>query len=142
MDRIIYNNVEELKTIPECEDRQGYVYVIDNGEHIKIGWSTNVYQRMISLSHSNTGGNEIKRIYLSPMSAIYNTLEYSMHQTFRDYRTVGEWFTGISFEEVCSQLDDFCKSDSYIRCNEVRKQYNKKDIRDLNEFSKLPHGFC
>lgn len=83
---IIMITIDELKNIESYSDKLlGYVYVINNGNNIKIGCTSNLYQRIKSLSNSNSGGNVILDIYYSPANAIYKTIERLMHEKFHKY---------------------------------------------------------
>lgn len=117
-------NLDELKNIKNFEDKlYGYVYVIDNGINVKIGCTSNLYNRMKSLSNSNSGGNVIKEIYYSPSSPIYRTIEKLMHEKFSKYNSVGEWYKDISYKNVCNYLDALCNSPGFKRCSEERERF-------------------
>lgn len=67
-------NVDLLKSIPVLEDGQIYIYVILNSiGNIKIGKTTNILQRMQSLSGSNGGGtkNICSILFTSYMASKY-----------------------------------------------------------------------
>ena len=47
--------IDELKNIESYPDKlSGYVYVINNGNNIKIGCTSNLYKRIKSLYNSNS----------------------------------------------------------------------------------------
>jgi len=121
---------EELKD-KETKNNQGYIYVLMNEQnYIKIGITSNPYQRFNSLSGSNTGGVEIIRYYLSPIMYIGKTIEGIMHRTFKEYRQSGEWFYGVGlyYEDVINYLDQLCSTPSFIICNENRKKYIENQV--------------
>lgn len=123
--------INMVKTMPVYDlNDKGYVYVIDNGENIKVGSTTNLYDRMVSLSNSNGGGFTIKALYYSPANYIYKTLEKAMHLKLKDYQLVGEWFNGIPFIDVCNILNDFVNSASFKRCDAIRKHYNSVKLHN------------
>ena len=113
--------LEQIRSFPD--KLHGYVYVIDNGDAIKIGKTSNLLKRMKSLMNSNSGGHILKQLFYSPANAIYDTLEQIMHEKFKKYRTTGEWFTGISFEEVSAALNELCNSRDFEVCNLVREEF-------------------
>ena len=120
---IIMITIDELKNIESYSDKLlGYVYVINNGNNIKIGCTSNLYQRIKSLSNSNSGGN-----------AIYKTIERLMHEKFHKYNTTGEWYTDIDFITVCNYLDQLCTSESFARCDKERRLFNQKHKYIFNQ---------
>ena len=113
----VYNDIRMI-TLPKLEDLQYYIYAIENEVgYVKIGISKDVSQRISSLSGSNGGGNKIIRVAIS-------------NPTFSRYRINGtEWFKGITFDEILTKMNETFNSDSYFRCNEMRKQaggYNSR----------------
>lgn len=110
------------------------IYVLKNDAgFIKIGITTNFDKRLQSLSGSNGGGHKIIDYYISPETYLY-TLERIMHGIYNDYRVDGtEWFdftkTSISFNDVVDKLKELMNSDSYIRCNNIRKVFYETNIR-------------
>lgn len=130
----IYNDITKVE-IPALEDGQLYIYVLENYPqgNIKIGKSTNIKQRLQSLSGSNSGGNKITRIAVSDSTYLY-TLERLAHNHFAKARIEGtEWFRGeeISFEEAVTYIDDLFMDKSYQLCNDTRKNfYSQKNASD------------
>lgn len=129
VDNPIITKLKNLPTYANTYDK-GYVYIIDNGENIKVGSTTNLYERMVSLSNSNGGGFTIKQLYYSPACYIYKSLEKAMHIKLKKYSIIGEWFHGITFEHVCNKLNILLNSDDFKRCEEAKMNYynfSKKD---------------
>ena len=125
---IIYSkdNIGMFKSIPILNDGQIYIYVMlsDNG-NVKIGKTTNIQQRVKSLSGSNGGGSKIIACYCSP-STWMQSMEGTCHNHYHFARIPGtEWFDGnkVDFQEVVQYVDDLFHSDGYERCNEVRKNF-------------------
>ena len=58
-------NISELKNVPVLDDGEIYIYIMLNYPqgNIKIGQTTNIQQRLQSLSGSNNGGNHIVKLY-------------------------------------------------------------------------------
>jgi hypothetical protein len=122
---------KELNNISILENGQVYIYVLVNSVgNIKIGKTTNMAQRVQSLSGSNGGGNKIVNYYCSPATYLHN-IEKIAHDHFGYARLSGEWFDGIklSFDEVVEYVDGLFGSRDYERCNELRRKMNeeKKD---------------
>ena len=118
----IYDNIK-MVNLPKIEDIQYYIYAIENElGYVKIGISQDITQRVRSLSGSNTGGNKIIRIAVSNPTYL-KTLENTFHSMFNNYRIANtEWFKGITFEEIIIKMNETFNSDSYFKCNEMRKQ--------------------
>ena len=125
-------NIIKLKELPVLEDGQIYVYVMLNYPqgNIKIGQTTNMLQRLQSLSGSNGGGNRIVRLYVSP-STYVTSIEKTCHNHYDWYRIKGtEWFNGdkLNFDEVVEYVDGLFKTQSYVTCNKLRKEQTEKKI--------------
>ena len=128
-------NIVLLKSMPVLEDGQIYIYVLLNSlNNVKIGKTTNIQQRLQSLSGSNGGGSKISAIYCSPSTWI-QSVETTCHNHYHFARIQGtEWFDGnkVSFKEVVEYVDALFYTDSYKRCNELRKSITeKKRINEL-----------
>ena len=121
-----------LKDIPTLDDGQTYIYVLKNSVgNVKIGKTTNMAQRVQSLSASNGAGYKIIEWYCSPNTYLHN-IEKIAHDHFDYARLSGEWFDGIkaSFDEVVKYVDGLFVGKDYERCNELRRKIveEKKDI--------------
>ena len=121
----VCNMRELISDKPALQDGQIYIYVILNAPqgNIKIGKTTNIQKRLKSLSGSNSGGNEIIACYCSP-STWMHSMEKTCHNHYELYRIQGtEWFDGnkIKFDEVVEYVNGLFKRDTYVRCNELRK---------------------
>lgn len=119
-------NAKRLKEIPILEDGQIYIYVLLNSPqgNIKIGKTTNIIQRISSLSGSNGAGNKIKKIYLSPSTYIEG-IEKTAHRHYDYARIKGtEWFDGkkVNYDDVVSYVDSLFTQKGYETCNELRRK--------------------
>lgn len=131
---IIYTkeNIGLLRTIPVLEDEQLYIYVMLNTlNNVKIGKTTNIIQRLKSLSGSNGGGSKITALYCSPATYLYS-IEGTCHNHYHYARISGtEWFDGtkVDFKEVVKYVDELFHSKGFETCNELRRMIimEKKD---------------
>lgn len=133
----IYENITNI-TEPVADTGQLYIYVLENYPqgNIKIGRTTNPQQRMRSLSGSNSGGNYIKRVAISPMTYLY-TIEETCHTHYHRNRVKGtEYFKDITFEEVVSYIEELFNSPSYERCNRIRKEFYECNHNNIPTFLK------
>lgn len=125
-------NIKLLKQIPILEDEQLYIYVmLSSNQNVKIGKTTNIIQRLKSLSGSNGGGSKITALYCSPATYLYS-IETTCHNHYHLARIPGtEWFDGnkVDFDEVVAYVDGLFHSESFERCNELRRKVimEKKD---------------
>ena len=125
-------NIKLLKEIPILEDDQLYIYVmLSSNSNVKIGKTTNIVQRLKSLSGSNGGGSKITALYCSPSTYLYS-MESTCHNHYHYARIQGtEWFDGskVNFNEVVEFVDELFHSDDFARCNEIRRKFimEKKD---------------
>ena len=135
----IYNskNIIELKEVPVLDDGSIYIYVMLNypAGNIKIGQTTNIVQRLQSLSGSNGGGNHIIKLGVSEKTYVISA-EKAFHEKFGRYRIEGtEWFDGskLTFEEVINEMENQFNTKSYEVCNKLRKELAEKRIREEKE---------
>ncbi len=80
-----------------------YIYIIDN-EKIKIGFSETPWQDISVLEQQ--GGFKTSRAYVV-QADVADQVESRIHQYFSNYHFIGEWFKGITFEEVVSRVNEF-----------------------------------
>lgn len=117
-----------LKEIPKLDDGQIYVYVMHNSAgNIKIGKTTNIVQRLKSLSGSNCAGERIDQLYCSPATWLHS-IETTCHNHYHFARISGEWFSGekLCFADVVEYVDSLFRTDSYQRCNVIRSKGKEK----------------
>lgn len=119
-------NSRMLKKIPVLDDGQVYIYVILNSaKNVKIGRTTNMMQRLKSLSGSNGGGNRIIACYCSPNTWMHS-MEETCHNHYHFARITGtEWFDGtkVDFKEMVEYVDGLFHSKGFERCNEIRRKF-------------------
>lgn len=140
----IYNskNVMELKELPVLDNGTYYIYVMLNSpqENIKIGITTNILQRLQSLSGSNSGGNKIVKLAVSEPTYVASA-EKAFHNHYDRYRIPNtEWFDGskLKFEDVVDFIDKQFKLKSYETCNKLRKElYEKEQDRIKQEENEM-----
>ena len=127
----IFDTISQVD-VPVLQDGQVYLYVLENYPqgNIKIGRSSNLQQRLKSLSGSNSGGNQIIKVAVSDATWIY-ILESMVHNHFMEYRIDGtEWFdgSGMTFDDAVSFFDSLFVRPDYARCNEVREHAYRMGI--------------
>jgi hypothetical protein len=123
---------KELKNVPILDDGQVYIYVLKNSANsIKVGKTTNLLNRIQSLSGSNGAGEVIVNVYCSPATWLHN-IEKIAHEHFSYARMSGEWFDGtkVTFDSVVKYVNGLFESKDYKRCNELRRKIieEKRDI--------------
>ena len=125
---IIYyeEDFRKLKDIPILEDGQLYIYIMLSMPqgNVKIGKTTNIEQRLRSLSGSNGAGNKIIALYCSPATYLYS-MENTCHNHYDFARIPNtEWFRGdkVNFNEVVKYVDGLFHQKGYETCNNLRKK--------------------
>lgn len=125
---------KDLKEYPVLEDERIFLYVMhNNAGKVKVGVTKNIQQRYQSLCGSNSAGDKIIEVMVSPSTYLY-TLENIMHEKFKQYRIPNtEWFYNKEdtsgdnlFESACQELKLLFSSAEYKKCNELRKSMCKK----------------
>lgn len=130
-------NVAELKELPVLDDGSYYIYVMLNSpqENIKIGITTNILQRLQSLSGSNSGGNKIVKLAVSDPTYCASA-EKAFHNYYHRYRIPNtEWFDGnkLNFEDVVDFIDKQFQMKSYETCNRLRKELYEKEQEKIKQ---------
>jgi len=128
---------QEIENLPILEEGQYYIYVLLNypDGNIKIGRTSNLKQRIQSLSGSNGAGNQIIDAFWSPPTYLY-TAERACHEHFHYARIPNtEWFDGtkVSFDTVKNYLRGLFLSSSYQKCNQLRRQVFLKQKGEQND---------
>jgi hypothetical protein len=85
--------------IDPFSDHPGYVYFVQGGPFIKIGWSLLLQNRIAALQT----GNPYKLELLGAIPGSIDT-EREIHERFKKYRAQGEWFAD------CKELQDFVRT--------------------------------
>lgn len=132
-------NIMELKELPVLEDGSCFIYVMQNypQNNIKIGKSTNMVQRLQSLSGSNSGGNKIVKIGVISEPTFVQSTEKTFHNIFDRYRIPDtEWFEGLIFEDIVAEIEKQFNMSTYERCNKLRKEQAEVKVREEKEIQK------
>jgi hypothetical protein len=80
---------------------KGLTYILESGNHVKIGRTKNLHQRLSTVV--KTSGRPITRVATSPFCNNYCHIETQLHRQFSDVRCTGEWFA-VRFDEVVSAM--------------------------------------
>lgn len=127
----------ELVNLPISDEFKAYVYIIKfSSGNIKIGWSTNPSQRVKQLSNSNSGGFYPIDITISQQTIIADRLEQYLHNKFRQYRVSGEFFSGISYEDIVNELNHILNDRQFFNCTRARQLYIDSTHRNLTQYHK------
>lgn len=121
-----------IKMIPPACKNEKYLYIMENElGKFKIGITDNINKRYLSLCGSNGQGNKITRVYCSPATCMYVTLERIMDQIFEQYRIPGtEWFYDeedvLRFEDIVNEIEKLFNDPSYGKLNDLRRKFPYK----------------
>lgn len=129
--------LDELDLFPALDDGRYYIYVLQNtpDNHYKIGRTTNLKQRVQSLSGSNGGGNHIARCFCSPPTYLYS-LETLGHNHFAYARIPNtEWFSNdkVTLQEILDYYEQLFRHPSYEKANRLRFHYNSRLLQIQEE---------
>ncbi|OUD14052.1 GIY-YIG nuclease family protein [Thioflexithrix psekupsensis] len=80
-----------------------YIYIVDN-EKIKIGFSETPWQDISDLEQQ--GGFKTVRAYVL-QTDVADQVEPQIYHYFAHYHFIGEWFKGVTFEQVIYRINEF-----------------------------------
>ena len=112
--------------------QNGYVYIFDAGDMVKIGKSIYPYSRMASLKSELR--RDILRSFVSPDCSNYSEIEKIMHGVFSNCRVEGEWFD-IEFGEAVKALQNQHFKDSQNRLGKHKEIIVSADEDLIDKFS-------
>ena len=107
-----YENLFRAFSIDEIEDLKriekntpylfGYVYFLEYGNLLKIGYTKNPYTRIMTLKKQGEGYSDkaIGRVALTPMCTNYVKVEKTIHELFKDVRRDKTELFDISFYDA------------------------------------------
>jgi hypothetical protein len=108
MEEIEIYNADEFEKMKEIKtaDFMGYVYVIDCGNVVKIGQTSNPYKRISNLKIilENYGNLKMLRIGVSKAHTNYRTNETILHKMFADKRVENTELFRVSFGDVVTKI--------------------------------------
>ncbi len=78
-------------------ENNGFVYIISCGDAYKIGVAKNPEHRLRQLQTGNS--EELLLEYTEGKINPY-AVEKELHRSLQKYRTKGEWFKGLSFNDI------------------------------------------
>lgn len=95
--------LDELKAKLHLPDRTSLVYYAKTGDRVKIGFTTNLAERMATLMPEQ----------LLAVERGDPKLERARHRQFADLRTTGEWFRyeGLLIEHIAGLIDESSPND-------------------------------
>ena len=76
----------------------GFVYLFDAGDLVKIGKSIDPKTRMVSVERE--AERKILRHFIPPDCSNYDEIERLMHQKFAERRVDGEWFNEAAAKKL------------------------------------------
>lgn len=82
-----------------------YVYVISDGNHLKIGYSKEPKRRLKDLQVGNAAHLKLLRAFEVIGMAAAKAHEKTLHRKFKSSRKKGEWFDGSIQDEVVLYFD-------------------------------------
>lgn len=92
-----------------AKQKSTHLYVLSCGTRLKIGVTNNIEQRLQSLTTGNP--DPILVEYIEPRYNPHKAEKY-LHNSFSKYKVRGEWFEGITIDQIKSKLMMFHDQDS------------------------------
>lgn len=107
----------------------GFIYVVEFGDMIKIGYTTSPRDRLMMLEKHSVkyGGVQSGRIFMSPAHMKYQDTERTLHKHFEKYRVPQKELFKIPFNRnipmtMCMALDDELKAQVRTAIRDIREE--------------------
>jgi hypothetical protein len=78
-----------------------HLYIVSSGDRVKIGVTSNIEQRIKTLSTGNP--DPIELLYIEERYMPHKAEKY-LHREFQKNRVRGEWFEGVTVQQIRSRL--------------------------------------
>lgn len=105
----VYKRDEYEKIKKECPQIEyaGYVYVVEYGDYIKIGQSTNPYQRInqLRMQAENYGPYKLGRVAITIPCSNYENIEKLLHQFWSEFRKESTELFDIPFGFFLNEVE-------------------------------------
>lgn len=105
----VYKRNEYEKIKKECPpiEYAGYVYVVEYGDYIKIGQSTNPYQRItqLKMQAENYGPYKLGRVAITIPCSNYENIEKLLHQFWSEFRKESTELFDIPFGFFVNEVE-------------------------------------
>lgn len=101
------NELDELVNLyPDSYQENGYVYILDLGEKVKIGMSRSLPRRIPDLKRTleKYGNNTIRHIAISPLHSNYSSNEKKLHEQFTLLRKENTELFEQTFDYILDNL--------------------------------------
>jgi hypothetical protein len=107
MSKLTLYNVGEYDSLPVKNENGGYFYVLEYGNHVKIGSTRNPLQRIKNLSkNAHAYGSVLTgQVAISPPHKNYFVHEKRLHSMFSEFRKPGTELFDISINDVCKYVE-------------------------------------
>lgn len=104
------NSSPESESSIRSGDIKSYsgVYLITDGEYVKIGVAKNINNRINKLQEGNA--RRLKIIAYQKFQNAYR-IENALHQQYREYRMVGEWFDILKIVRKTKSIENLLPVD-------------------------------
>lgn len=97
---LYYESVEDFPKIRDNDHSLGFVYVVEHGDMVKIGFTANPHDRfLVKYKPAFQRGYEAGRVFISPAHRQYIETEHALHKSFADLRISGTELFKIKFSE-------------------------------------------
>jgi hypothetical protein len=96
----LYEHTENLPKIRNNNPHLGFVYVVEYGDMVKIGFTVDARERFaVKYKPAQKLGYERGRCFLSPAHTNYLSTERTLHKHFAEYRAPNTELFRIKFNE-------------------------------------------
>lgn len=130
MTQITMYELSKLSAMPRQQEWVGYVYAVEFGKYVKIGYTNNPRRRMKQLEGmANYNNCKIKHIILSEAHTNYKQNEHLLHCIFQTKRLEHTELFDITLEQAASAIDKL----SLNKNVEFLRQRAEKSLEQLKK---------
>jgi len=111
----------------------GFLYVIGDGNRVKIGKSKNPEKRVKSII--NTSGIKNPKIFISNECSSHSKKELECHNRYSKHAIKGEWFL-VYFDDAVSAVNKIAGTENLTKKKKQQAEYDNATSKNMSDLTK------
>ncbi len=110
----------------------GFLYVIGDGDRVKIGKSKTPEKRVASII--NTSGIKEPKVFISSQCSNHSAKELQCHKRYSNDVIKGEWFL-VCFDDAVSVVNEITGCENLTSKKKQQKDYDSTTLKNISSFT-------